>query len=273
MAEAKFLTGKVMIVTGGAGGIGGATAHAASTAGAAVVVADVADSGQATVAGIREAGGRAEFVACDVSEPEQVSELIRRTVDSFGRIDILVNNAGIGGGGLRVHELDVESWDRTVAVNLRGPFLCSKFAIPHLLAAGRGAIVNVSSAYGLIGAPLSAAYGASKGGLISLTRQLAADYGSDGLRVIAICPGYVDTDMGGHRARLAPAEAAAALAHREAGAAHQPLGRQAQPEEIANVIVFVASDACSFMTGAVLAVDGGATATGYFSRWDSSVGQ
>lgn len=160
MAEAKFLTGKVMIVTGGAGGIGRATAHAASTAGAAVVVADVSDSGQATVAGIREVGGQAEFVACDVSEPEQVSELIRRTVDSFGRIDILVNNAGIGGGGLRVHELDVESWDRTVAINLRGPFLCSKFAIPHLLAAGRGAIVNVSSAYGLIGAPLSAAYGA-----------------------------------------------------------------------------------------------------------------
>ena len=263
MAEAKFLTGKVMIVTGAAGGIGGATAYAASSAGAAVVVADVADSGQATAAGIREAGGQAEFVACDVSEPDQVSELIRRTVDRFGRLDVLVNNAGIGGGGRRVHELDVESWDRTIAVNLRGQFLCAKFAIPHLIAAGRGVIVNIASTYGLIGAPLSPAYCASKGGVVSFTRQLAVDYGSDGLRAIAICPGYVDTDMGGHRARLAPAEAAAALARREANAAHQPLGRQAQPDEIANVVVFVASDACSFMTGAVIPVDGGCTATFY----------
>jgi NAD(P)-dependent dehydrogenase (short-subunit alcohol dehydrogenase family) len=269
MSGAKFLTGKVMIVTGGAGGIGGATAYAASTAGAAVVVADVADSGQATAAAIREAGGQSEFVACDVSEPDQVSELVRRTVERFGGIDVLVNNAGIGGGGLPVHELDVESWDRTIAVNLRGPFLCSKFAIPHLLASGRGVIVNVSSAYGLIGAPLTAAYCASKGGLISLTRQLAVDYGSDGLRAIAICPGYVDTDMGGRRASRSPAEAAAALARREAGAAHQPLGRQARPEEIANVILSVASDAYSFVTGTVLPVDGGATATGYYSHFDS----
>jgi NAD(P)-dependent dehydrogenase (short-subunit alcohol dehydrogenase family) len=264
MAEAKFLTGKVMIVTGGAGGIGRATAYAASTAGAAVVVADVLDSGEATAAGIRGAGGQAEFVACDVSEPEQVSELIRRTVDSFGRIDILVNNAGGASGDQRVHELDVETWDRIVAVNLRGPFLCSKFAIPHLLAAGRGAIVNVSSAYGLVGAPLTPAYCASKGGLISLTRALAVDYGSDGLRAIAICPGFVALDEGGGgRPRRAPAEAAARLARREAGAALQPLGRQAQPEEIANVIVFVASDASSFMTGAVVSVDGGCTATFY----------
>jgi NAD(P)-dependent dehydrogenase (short-subunit alcohol dehydrogenase family) len=264
MAEAKFLAGKVMIVTGAAGGIGAAAAHAASTAGAAVVVADVLDSGEATAAGIREAGGQAEFVACDVSEPEQVSELIRRTVDSFGRIDILVNNAGGGSDRARVHELDVESWDRTVALNLRGPFLCSKFAIPHMLAAGGGAIVNVSSAYGLVGAPETPAYCAAKAGVISLTRALAVDYGSDGLRAIAICPGFVAKDEAWwSRANLPPAEAAARLARREAGAALQPLGRQAQPDEIANVIVFVASDAGSFMTGAVVPVDGGCTATFY----------
>lgn len=263
MIGESSLTGRVALITGSAGGIGKAIAQAASAAGAAVMVADVVDSGQATADGLREAGRQAAFVACDVSQPDQVSELVRRTVDAFGGIDILVNNAGISGSGGRLHELEVESWDRTIAVNLRGQFLCAKFALPYLIATGRGVIVNIASTYGLVGAPQSPDYCASKGGVVSLTRQIAVDYGRDGVRAVAICPGYVDTDMGGRRARLDPAEAAAALARREASAAQQPVGRQAHVDEIAGVVIFVASDACSFMTGAVVPVDGGCTATFY----------
>jgi NAD(P)-dependent dehydrogenase (short-subunit alcohol dehydrogenase family) len=263
MIEADRLTGRVVMVTGAARGIERAIALAASAAGAVVMASDVATTGQATVDEIRAAGGRAEFVACDVSQTDQVGELVRRTANEFGGIDVLVNNAGVGGAGQRADELDIEAWDRTIAVNLRGPFLCAKFAIPYLAATGRGVIVNVASTYGVVGAPLAPDYCASKGGVVSLTRQLAVDYGRDGLRVVAICPGYVDTDMGGRRASLAPEVAAAALACREANAGHQPLGRQAHADEIARVVVFVASDSCSFMTGAIVLVDGGCTATFY----------
>lgn len=258
---AGSLSGRVAVVTGAAGGIGRAVALAAAAAGARVVVADVQpEAGEATAQAVRQGGGEAIFVACDVSDAAEVSDLVGAALARFGRLDVLVSNAGIGGEAMPAHELSVEDWDRVMAVNLRGPFLCAKYALPHLIANG-GAIVNVASTYGLIGAPLAAAYCASKGGVVNLTRQLAVDYGPRGVRVNAVCPGYVDTDMGGRRARLAPEQAEAALARREANAARQPLGRQARAGEIARVVVFLASDAASFMTGSIVTVDGGCTAT------------
>jgi NAD(P)-dependent dehydrogenase (short-subunit alcohol dehydrogenase family) len=182
-------------------------------------------------------------------------------VQRFGRLDILANNAGIGGGQLRLHEVEPEDFDRVIDVNLRGTFLCSKYAIPHFLGQRDGRIVNTASTYGLIGAPKAAAYCASKGAIINLTRQLAVDYGPDGIRVNAVCPGYTDTNLGRRGPRLSADEFAAATAVREKAAAMQPLGRQAQPSEVAEVVLFLASDASSFMTGSIVTVDGGCVTT------------
>lgn len=253
---------KVAIITGASSGIGWAVARRAARQGWRVVVA-ARRAARLTdlVRRIQADGGQALAVTADLSDPTDQARLLAAAIAAYGRLDVLVNNAGIAGSSGRVHELDPESWDRTMAVNLRGPFLCAKYALPHLMAAGGGSIVNVASTYGLIGAPLAAAYCASKAGLINLTRQLAVDYGPERVRVNAVCPGYIDTDMGGGRARLEPALREAAQARRETNAARQPLGRQAQPEEVARVVVFLASSAASFMTGSIVTVDGGCTAT------------
>ncbi len=256
-----LLRERVLLVTGASSGIGRTIALEAGRAGARVVLCDLElQAGEATFEQVRATGAEALFVQCDVSSASEVEALIGAAVERFGRLDALVNNAGIAGSSGRVHELDLESWERVMAVNLTGPFLCAKYALPHLMNSS-GSIVNVASTYGLIGAPLAAAYCASKGGLINLTRQLAVDYGAEGVRVNAVCPGYIDTDMGGGRAKLEPLERQAAQARRETNAARQPLGRQAQPEEVARVVVFLASSAASFMTGSIVTVDGGCTAT------------
>jgi len=254
------LSGKVAVVTGAAGGIGAATARALAADGARVVVADV-KAGEETVEDIRAHGGEAVSIACDVADPDQVTALVAGAVEHFGSLDVLVNNAGISGGASLAHELDVEVWNRVMAVNLTGPFLCVRAAMPHLLASGAGRIVNVASTYGLIGAPMAPAYCASKGGVVNFTRQLAVDYSGRGIRVNAICPGYIDTDMGGGRAALGPEAADRANARREAAAALQPIGRQAQADEVARVAVFLACDDSSFMTGSIVTVDGGCTTT------------
>jgi NAD(P)-dependent dehydrogenase (short-subunit alcohol dehydrogenase family) len=172
------IDGKVAVVTGAGNGIGRAIARSLAGAGAHVVVSDVlTDDGERTVAEIVEAGGRAVFTAADVSDAEQAENLIASAIHHFGRLDILANNAGIGGGQLRLHEIEPEDFDRVIDVNLRGTFLCSKYAIPHFLDQRDGRIINTASTYGLIGAPKAAAYCASKGAIINLTRQLAVDYG------------------------------------------------------------------------------------------------
>lgn len=258
----SVLDGRVAIVTGGGWGIGRAISLAMGAAGARVAVADVnVPRGEEAATLIRAAGGDAIFIPCDVADAEQVQAMVAQTVDHFGGLDVLVNNAGIPGEGAPAHEVDIASWDRVISVNLRGPFVCAKFAIPHLIKSGRGAIVNIASTFGMIGAHGAPAYGASKGGVITLTKQLAVDYGPHGLRVNAICPGYIDTDMDDRRTRMTAEAAAANLAAREAAAALQPLGRQGDPSEIAQVAVFLASDGASFMTGAIVPVDGGCTAT------------
>jgi NAD(P)-dependent dehydrogenase (short-subunit alcohol dehydrogenase family) len=256
------IDGKAAVVTGAGNGIGRAIARSLAAAGADVVVSDVlTDDGERTVAEIAEAGGQAVFVAADVSDAEQAENLIASAVQRFGRLDILANNAGIGGGQLRLHEIEPEDFDRVIDVNLRGTFLCSKYAIPHFLDQRDGRIVNTASTYGLIGAPKAAAYCASKGAIINLTRQLAVDYGPDGIRVNAVCPGYIDTNLGRRGPQLSADEFAAATAVREKAAAMQPLGRQAQPSEVGEVVLFLASDASSFMTGSIVTVDGGCVTT------------
>lgn len=257
MADGK-LVGKVAVVTGAASGIGRAIALRYAQEGAIVHIADVnATGGEETVAMIQAAGGEAAFSLCDVGDPEQVRTTIDGAASTSGRLDIVVNVAGVGGGGKPAEDIAIEDWQRTIAVNLGGPFYGCKFAIPHLRKQGGGALINISSVYGIIAAPRVAPYSASKGGVIMLTKQLAVDYSHENIRVNCICPGYVDTDLGGRRARMSPEDAAKAHAAREAKAAMQPIGRQAQPEEMAGAAVFLASDDASFVVGSIMVVDGG----------------
>ncbi|MEZ4521979.1 MAG: glucose 1-dehydrogenase [Thermomicrobiales bacterium] len=256
----QVLERKTAIVTGSSSGIGKAIAERFGREGATVyVTADKnIEGGEATAATIRDDGGSATFVQCDVSDPGQFEALIDRAAEETGRLDVLVNNAGIG-DGRNAEATTVEAFNRVLAVNLSGPFYGAKFAIPQMRKQGGGAIINVASVYGLIGAPGVTAYAASKGGLVMLTKQMAVDYAGENIRINAICPGFVDTDLGGRRAAMPPDQRAEAQALRERRAALQPIGRQAQTEEMAGLALYLASDEASFMHGAVIPIDGGAT--------------
>jgi meso-butanediol dehydrogenase/(S,S)-butanediol dehydrogenase/diacetyl reductase len=238
---------RIALVTGGASGIGAATVRLLAAEGAAVTVVDLAESAGAAVAA--EIGGH--FHACDLADPAAPGAMVEAVLARAGRLDVLVNNAGIGSLA-EAPDLDPALWRQVLAVDLDAVFLACRAAIPAMRAAGGGTIVNTASISGLAGDYGFAAYNAAKAGLLNLTRALAIDHGKDGIRVNAVCPGLVDTPL------AAPLAAVPGLM--AAWVRDIPLGRAARPEEIAEAIAFLASDAASYMTGAALVVDGGATA-------------
>lgn len=247
------LDGRRVVVTGAGSGIGRAAVLALTGAGARVVIGDIDEpAGEETAQLARERGGEASFAAVDVSNPERMRAFIDGASDTLGGLDVIVNNAGLQRSA-RVTELDEGDWDRLMAVNPRSCFLGAKYGVPHLRRAGGGAIVNMSSLAGLKAGPGQTAYAASKGAIVAFSKALAAELGPHGIRVNALCPGWVDTPF-----NQAPIDFMGGV-ERQAEMVRRtvPLGRQASVEEIAGVIVFLASDAASYMTGHALVVDGG----------------
>ena len=251
---AGCLKDKVALITGGSSGIGRACAQIFAREGAKVVVTDVnVTGGEETVRAIQEAGGEASFVRADVSQAAEVEAMVARAVALYGRLDCGFNNASDNaahlGALVPTHEYPEENWDRIIDVNLKGVWLCMKFEIRQMLEQGGGAIVNTSSALGLVGTRDMPAYVASKHGIVGLTRAAALEYAEQGIRVNAVCPGYIRTPM--TKARLDDPEGAARMLARE------PIGRVGEPEEVAETVVWLCSEAASFVTGHALAVDGG----------------
>lgn len=241
------LQDKVAIITGGASGIGAAAASLFVSEGAKVVLVDLnEEKGKAFEAELKAKNAEALFIKANITSEEEVANIFKQTVDTFGKVDIVFNNAGIG----RVqpsHELEYAEWRNTVNVDLDGVFLVAREAIREMLKIGGGTIVNTASMYGWVGSPGSAAYNAAKGGVINLTRSLALEYAEQNIRVNTLCPGFIDTP-------IIPEESKQALA------AATPLKRLGNVEEMAKAVLFLASDDSSYMTGNSLTIDGGYTA-------------
>jgi NAD(P)-dependent dehydrogenase (short-subunit alcohol dehydrogenase family) len=245
------LSGKVALVTGAASGIGRQSALAFARAGAKVVVSDVTvDAGEETVSMIKKAGGEAFFVRADVSKSGDVNALVAKAVEKYGKLDCAHNNAGIEGVLGPCGDCTEENWDRTIAINLTGVFLCCKAEIAQFLKQGGGVIVNTASVAGLVGFAGIPAYTASKHGVNGLTKQIALDYAKANIRVNSVCPGVIKTPMidrftGGDPEAL------------KAFTATEPVGRLGLPEEIADAVVYLCTDQASFITGINMPVDGG----------------
>jgi NAD(P)-dependent dehydrogenase (short-subunit alcohol dehydrogenase family) len=246
--------GKVALVTGAASGIGRAAAQAFAAAGAKVVVADVhALSGNETVRLIAEAGGEASFVRADVSRAHEVDAMVQHAVRTWGRLDYALNNAGIAEARVPLADMTEEIWDHTLGINLKGVWMCMKYEIRQMASQGGGAIVNMSSAVGLVGARRQAAYVASKHGVIGLTKAAALEYANVGIRVNAICPGGIRTPALASFIKSNPQLESRLVAR-------YPLGRFGMPEEVGAAAVWLCSDAAAFITGHALVMDGGAVA-------------
>jgi NAD(P)-dependent dehydrogenase (short-subunit alcohol dehydrogenase family) len=248
------LENKVAVITGAADGIGFAIARAMAGEGARVVLGDVQDErGEAAAQSIRDNSGTATFRHCDVSRFEDVSALVEAAVGEHGGIDILVNNAAVAIGGMPIHEMTLEQWDRLIAVNLSSVFYGCKAALPHMIKAKGGAIINMASAQGHIGLDGWTAYSGAKGAIMSMTRQMAVEFGKHNVRVNSISPGTIDTpmnqqviaDLGEHLAAT--------------WVKMHPIGRIGKPEEVAEAAVYLASDLAGFTTGIDLKVDGALT--------------
>jgi len=247
------LEGKTALVTGGGSGIGRAASLVYAKDGARVVVADVnVEGGEETVQLIKETGGEAILVHADVSKPEDTQAMVAQAVETFGSLDCAFNNAGIGGGKERHLTADYleDDWDRVMSINLKGVWLCMKAEIPQMMKQGKGAIVNTASIAGLVGLSGTVAYVAAKHGVTGLTKAAAMEYAKSGIRVNAVCPGYIQTplvqgifdEIDGYRERVA---------------SRHPMDRLGEPEEIAQAVLWLSSDSASFVTGHNMAVDGG----------------
>ncbi len=251
------LAGKVAIVTGGSSGIGLATAMLFAAEGASVVIAARDElRGRKALLAVEREGGEGLFVRCDVSKSGDCLDAVEAAVRAYGRLDILFNNAGVIHSGKSVVDTTEEEWDDTMDVNVKGAFFMSRYAIPAIAESGGGAIVNNASIWGLVGGALCAAYCASKGAVVLLTKAMALDHAAQNIRVNCVCPGSVDTPMlEGEMAEQGGREAVISSI-----AARHPLNRIATPEEVARAVLFLACDDSSFITGAALPVDGGRSA-------------
>jgi NAD(P)-dependent dehydrogenase (short-subunit alcohol dehydrogenase family) len=251
------LAGKVALITGAGSGMGRTASLLFAAEGAAVMVADISPDGEETAASISTSGGDASFVLADVADETQVESMVEQTISRFGRLDVLYNNAGIGPpDDAAIHELPTEVWDRVMNVNVRGMYLCCRFGIRAMLAQPepRGAsIVNTASIAGIVGNSTlpSTSYTVSKGAVMALTKQVAISYAAHGIRCNAVCPGPILTPI------LEPFFAEPGI--RERFEAKIPIGRIGQPEDVAQLALFLASDESSFITGSLIVIDGGVT--------------
>jgi NAD(P)-dependent dehydrogenase (short-subunit alcohol dehydrogenase family) len=251
----RALEGKVALVTGAGSGIGRACAESMAAQGAKVVVSDIVPKGgDETVARIRRSGGEAIFVKCDVTKTADAGALVNAAVKQFGRLDCACNNAGIGGASALTGDYPEDSWQQVIAINLTGVWLCTKHEIAAMLERGSGSIVNMASILGTVGFAGAVAYVSAKHGVVGMTKTAAIEYATKGIRVNAVCPGFIETPLLEQAGMTKGSEAYAAIA------GLHPMKRMGTPEEVAAMVVWLCSDASSFVTGATMLVDGGYTA-------------